>query len=103
MSQQELTKTQVRERSIELQPPSDNKVIYLNDDKTTFEFVIDTLQTTFDYLQDPAVDKAMEISESGAGVVAVMPFEIAEQKGVEVLLRARNEGFPLEVRLEPSE
>ena len=103
MSQQELEKTRVRERSIELQPPSDYKVIYLNDDQTTFEFVIDSLKTTFDYSEDPAVDKAMEINESGAGVVAIMPFEIAEQKGVEVLARARNEGFPLEVRLEQAE
>ena len=100
MSQQELTKTRVRERSIELQPPSDYKVIYLNDDQTTFEFVIDSLKTTFDYSEDPAVDKAMEINESGAGVVAVMPFEIAEQKGVEVLMSARNHGYPLEVKLE---
>ena len=103
MSQQELEKTRVRERSIELAPPSDYKIIYLNDDQTTFEFVIDSLKTTFDYSDDPAVDKAMEINESGAGVVAVMPFEIAEQKGVEVLMKARNEGFPLEVRLEQAE
>jgi len=97
MSQQELTKTRVRERSIELAPPPDYKIIYLNDDQTTFEFVIDSLQTTFDYAEDPAVDKAMEINESGSGVVAVMPFEIAEQKGVEVLMKARHQGFPPEV------
>ncbi len=103
MSQQELTKTRVRERSIELAPPPDYKIIYLNDDQTTFEFVIDSLQTTFDYAEDPAVDKAMEINESGSGVVAVMPFEIAEQKGVEVLMKARHQGFPLEVRLEQAE
>jgi len=103
MSQQELTKTRVRERSLELAPPPDYKVIYLNDDETTFEFVIDSLKTTFDYADDPAVDKAMEINESGAGVVAVMPFELAESKGVEVLHKARTEGYPLEVRLEASE
>jgi ATP-dependent Clp protease adapter protein ClpS len=103
MSQQELTKTRVRERSIALAPPPDYKIIYLNDDQTTFEFVIDSLQTTFDYAEDPAVDKAMEINESGSGVVAIMPFEIAEQKGVEVLMKARHQGFPLEVRLEQAE
>lgn len=103
MSHQEIEKTRVRKRSLELTPPPDYKIIYLNDDQTTFEFVIESLQTTFNYDQDPAVDKAMEINESGAGVVAVMPFEIAEQKGVEVLMRARNEGYPLEVRLEQAE
>ena len=42
----------------------------------------------------------MEINEEGAGIVAVLPFEIAEQKGVEVLMSARNQGYPLEVKLE---
>jgi ATP-dependent Clp protease adaptor protein ClpS len=77
-------------------------VIYLNDEVTTVDFVVSTLQTTFEYTSDPAVDKAMEINEKGSGVVATLPFEIAEQKGVEVLVAARNEGYPLEVRLEES-
>jgi ATP-dependent Clp protease adapter protein ClpS len=34
-------------------------------------------------------------------VVAVLPFEIAEQKGVEITLAARANGFPLQIRLEP--
>jgi ATP-dependent Clp protease adapter protein ClpS len=33
-------------------------------------------------------------------VVAVMPYEIAEQKGVEVTMLARNNGFPLQVKIE---
>jgi ATP-dependent Clp protease adapter protein ClpS len=33
-------------------------------------------------------------------VVAVLPYEIAEQKGIEVTLDARNEGFPLQVKIE---
>lgn len=93
-------KVKVREKVLDLAPPPDYKVIYLNDEVTTFEFVIETLQNTFAYQQDPAVDKAMEINEAGSGVVATLPFEIAEQKGVEVLMQARNEGYPLEVRLE---
>ena len=44
--------------------------------------------------------KSVEISDQGAGIVAVLPFELAEQKGVEVLVSARNNGFPLEVKLE---
>ena len=42
----------------------------------------------------------MEINDKGSGVVALLPFEIAEQKGVEVLLSARNQGYPLEIKLE---
>jgi ATP-dependent Clp protease adaptor protein ClpS len=85
---------------LDIEPPKDYKVIYLNDDVTTFEFVISSLMNTFTYEATDAEDKALEINTKGAGVVAVLPFEIAEQKGVEVLMSARNEGYPLEVKLE---
>ncbi len=80
--------------------PKDFKVIYLNDDVTTYEFVIESLVNIFNYEDEGAVDKAHEISDEGASIVAVLPFEIAEQKGVEVLMSARNQGYPLEVKLE---
>jgi hypothetical protein len=32
-----------------------------------------------------------------------LPYEIAEQKGIEVTLDARNEGFPLQVKIEAEE
>jgi ATP-dependent Clp protease adapter protein ClpS len=32
--------------------------------------------------------------------VATYPYEMAEQKGIEVTLAARNDGYPLEVRIE---
>ena len=85
---------------INIEPPKDFKVIYLNDDVTTYEFVIESLTNIFDYDDEGAVDKAHEISDEGASIVAVLPFEVAEQKGVEVLLTARNQGYPLEVKLE---
>lgn len=85
---------------LNIEPPKDYKVIYLNDDVTTYEFVISSLMNTFDYNESNAADKSQEIDEQGAGIVAVLPFEIAEQKGVEVLLSARNEGYPLEIKLE---
>ena len=30
-----------------------------------------------------------------------MPYEIAEQKGIEVTVSARSAGFPLQVKIEP--
>ncbi len=85
---------------INIEPPKDFKVIYLNDDVTTYEFVIESLTNIFDYEEMDADSKALEINDEGASVVAVLPFEVAEQKGVEVLLSARNQGYPLEVKLE---
>jgi ATP-dependent Clp protease adapter protein ClpS len=33
--------------------------------------------------------------------VAVLPYEIAEQKGVEVTVSARAQNYPLQIKLEP--
>jgi ATP-dependent Clp protease adapter protein ClpS len=33
--------------------------------------------------------------------VAVLPYEIAEQKGIEVTVQARSNNYPLQVKLEP--
>jgi len=97
----EQEKTSVTIKSVlDLDAPKDYQIIYLNDDVTTFEFVTDSLIKIFDYEEQPAQDKATQINDTGSSVVAVLPFEIAEQKGVEVLIAARNLGYPLEVRLE---
>lgn len=77
------------------------KVIYLNDEKTTLEFVVSSLIEHFDYNMDTATDITMAIHEAGSATVAVLPYEIAEQKGVEITLEARNQGYPLQIRLEP--
>jgi ATP-dependent Clp protease adapter protein ClpS len=34
-------------------------------------------------------------------VVAVLPYEVAEQKGIEITVDARAEGYPLQIKLEP--
>lgn len=76
-------------------------VIYINDDVTTQEFVIETLIIVFNYDRATAEEITLKIHEEGSGIVATLPFEMAEQKGVEVTLLARNNGFPLVVKLEP--
>ena len=84
-----------------LKEPPLFKVIFINDNTTTVEFVIESLIEFFDYNSDTAEQITIDIHEAGAATVAVLPFEIAEQKGVEVTLRARAENFPLHIKLEP--
>ncbi len=76
-------------------------VIYINDEVTTQEFVSETLVIIFNYDKITADEMTMKIHTDGSAVVATMPYEMAEQKGVEVTLLARNNGFPLTVKLEP--
>ena len=77
------------------------KLIYVNDDKTAMEFVIETLVDIFHYTETTAEKITVDIHEKGSAVVAVLPYEMAEQKGVEVTVSARSKGFPLQVKLEP--
>ena len=87
--------------SISLKEPPLFKIIYLNDDRTSVEFVIDSLVEYFEYTPDTAETITMDIHESGSAVVAVLPYEIAEQKGIEITVSARSEGYPLQIKLEP--
>ena len=99
MSETEV-KQNVRPILDDIEPPKDYKVIYLNDNVTTFEFVTDSLVDKFSYEANDADSKAMEINEKGAGVVALLPFEIAEQKGTEATNESRSRGFPLQIKIE---
>ena len=85
----------------ELKEPPMFKVIYLNDNVTTMEFVVETLLEFFDYTPETAHKITLDIHDLGAATVAVLPFEIAEQKGIEVTVHARSNNFPLQVKLEP--
>lgn len=86
-----------------LKEPPMFKLIYLNDNKTSVDFVIDSLVEFFDYNPSTAEKLTFDIHESGSAVVAVLPYEIAEQKGMEVTISARHNGYPLQVKLEPDE
>ena len=58
------------------------------------------LTTYFGMTEEQATEMMIKIHEEGSAVVAVYPYELAEQKGVEVTLAARRDGYPLEVRIE---
>ena len=100
------TKTVTRVRptpNLNLTEPPMYKVIYINDSVTTMEFVIETLVTIFNHSPEEAQAVTKKIHEEGSGTAAILPYEMAEQKGVEVTQLARNNGFPLNIKLEPAE
>ena len=84
-----------------LKEPSMFRVIYLNDNQTTYEFVVETLIEYFDYTADTAHTITSDIHDAGSACVAVLPYEIAEQKGIEVTMQARAQNYPLQIRVEP--
>lgn len=81
------------------EPPMFN-VIYINDEQTSMQFVMDTLMGYFSYTEVAAEKVTEDIHVDGSAIVAVLPYEIAEQKGIEVTIDARSSGYPLQVKLE---
>jgi ATP-dependent Clp protease adaptor protein ClpS len=86
--------------NLKLEEPPLFRIIYINDDVTTMEFVVTSLIDYFNYNPDTATTLTKNIHEQGSAVVAVLPYEIAEQKGIEVTLEARAQGYPLQVKVE---
>ena len=101
MSQAEIKTRTKTKTNLDIKEPPMFRVIYINDDQTPMEFVISTLIEHFDYTIDSAQDITIAIHETGSAVVAVLPYELAEQKGVEITVAARSEGYPLQIKLEP--
>ena len=80
--------------------PRKFKVIFLNDDHTPMEFVIDVLVNIFHHTLDASNELTLKIHNDGAAIVGVYPYEIAEQKGIETTHLARSAGYPLNVKIE---
>jgi len=86
---------------LDMVPPPKYNVVFLNDNVTSMDFVVAVLMELFEHSPETAADLTIRIHEQGQASVAVLPFEIAESKAVEVTLLARNNNFPLNVKLEP--
>ena len=77
------------------------KVVLWNDDVTTFQFVIELLQSLFRKPQGEAVNLTHEIHNRGAATVEVTSRERAELYVDQVKSLARPRGFPLTATIEP--
>lgn len=94
------TRTRIKPAE-DLKEPPMYRVVYLNDNQTTYEFVVESLIEYFDYTVETAQTITADIHDAGSACVAVLPYEIAEQKGIEVTMLARAQSYPLQIRVEP--
>ena len=91
-------KTLTKEK-VKIEEPGLYDVIFLNDNITTQEFVIRCLKQIFGKTQEQATAIMSKIHNDGQGVVGSYVHEVAEQKGIETTLLARQENFPLQVKV----
>lgn len=85
----------------ETKKPELFKVLLLNDDYTTMDFVVEILETIFHKQPAEAHRIMMMVHTQGKGLCGVYPFEVAETKVASVIERARANGFPLLASMEP--
>ena len=95
------TDGEVLERTIqETKKPELFKVLLLNDDYTTMDFVVEVLETVFHRTPAEAFRIMMQVHTQGKGLCGVYTFEVAETKVEAVHELARQNGFPLRASLE---
>ena len=79
----------------EKKEPALYKVVLLNDDYTTMEFVIHVLEDVFQKSPAESYQIMMHVHVNGRGIAGVYPWEVAETKAETVIAMAREAGFPL--------
>src|SRR5439155_27170758 len=101
VASQNQTDGAVKERVVpKTKEPTLYKVVLLNDDYTTMEFVIHVLEAVFQKSSAEAYRIMMQVHVDGQGIAGIYPWEIADTKVDTVISMAREAGFPLRAALE---
>ena len=82
------------------QDPTLYKVVLLNDDYTTMEFVVFVLMSIFHRSETDAVQIMLHVHKNGIGVAGVYPHDVAETRIAQVETLARQHEFPLRCSME---
>jgi ATP-dependent Clp protease adaptor protein ClpS len=91
----------IKERvKVKKQTPTLYRVVLLNDDYSTMEFVVQVLENVFQKSPAEAYGIMMQVHVNGRGVAGVYPWEVAETKVDTVTTLARGAGFPLRATVE---
>ena len=84
----------------EVREPSMYRVMLINDDYTTMEFVVEILVKVFHKPYDEATRIMLHVHQKGSGLCGIYTFEVAESKVHTVHTLARENGFPLKCTME---
>mgnify|MGYP001828216272 CR=1 FL=1 len=84
----------------DVEEPPMYRVMLLNDDYTTMEFVVEVLVYGLQQSLEEATQIMLNVHRSGVGDCGIYPYEIAETKVNTVETLARENGFPLKCIME---
>ena len=83
--------------------PAMARVLVLNDDETTMEFVVQALEGVFGKTREEALKLVLEIHRNGSGECGVFPVEQASAIVALGAMLADRHGHPLRCIIEPSQ
>ena len=99
----EKTKTRPKEQTTpKIKEPDEYRVVLLNDDYTTMDFVVEVLVVIFHKNMADAEKIMMDVHKKGKGIVGRYPWDIAATKVEQVHTAARENQFPLRCIVEPA-
>ncbi len=88
------------EEQEQVEHPKKYKVLLLNDDYTSMDFVVDVLMDIFKHPLDNAINLMLSIHKEGKAVCGVYTYELAETKIDQVTRRAKENEYPLKAIME---
>lgn len=95
------TKEKVKSKTRdEVTEPPMYKVLLLNDDYTTMEFVVEVLIFVFNKSTEEAVNIMLNVHRKGIGICGIYIYEVAESKVGKVYALALENNFPLKCTME---
>lgn len=83
-----------------VKPPKMYKVMLLNDDYTTMEFVVEVLQRFFAMELERAMQVMLKVHNEGRAVCGIYTRDIAETKVIQVSEYAKQHRHPLRCEME---
>jgi ATP-dependent Clp protease adaptor protein ClpS len=81
-------------------PPKLFKVMLLNDDFTTMEFVVEVLRVFFSKSTEQATQIMLKVHNEGSAVCGVYTKDVAESKVAQVSAFSTQHGHPLKCHME---
>lgn len=87
-------------QDIKFKSPNLYKVLLLNDDITSMDFVVQVLMDIFHHEASVAVDLMLKVHNEGSAICGIYTKEIAMSKQNEVDIASKNASYPLQTILE---
>ncbi len=104
----DMTKHTIKEFNIhidetfDIEEPKMWHVIFVNDDFTPMDFVIDVLIGLFGHSQETATELMLQVHHNGQAVAGTYVWEIAETKADQTTMLAISKEYPLKVVVKPA-